>query len=1399
VPVQGRLTPEYDPDPTPAPAWHAPLANAPPYRPPAPAPAFHGGIPQSPFHEALHEAHQRVVQAQHALPKQPTPYIPRVPNPTPAQARAALTIARNSQRQALGPNASVQRIQQYQQELGQDPRQQEFLQTVEHMARALALHEGPRRDLAEAKPAPAPSGLGSLPIIGAARNYLSERGAEDIPAYVSVARALNPLEGPIQHKIGDTAQALYQDPIGTLRATATSVPPTLNALLTGTARLGWEATAEGKPGTAADQLVKSIERDATTRYGSSSAADIARMKKEGILPEILDASLLVGGPASAAGRVASRVVEKTGFGAADFARAAALREATTHALQTQDVAKLIETGRNLDPAGNPVPSLAPLTRAQGIRAALHESAAQPRPNLRTAPGNEEPSVVQGAAVRPQGRSSNLFRALGQTGLDNARRSHLQGSLRDVAQAQQDMHLNPHVPGAAFPVPYASQLALDTRRAEVAPLIQRGANAGHVPGAAFVGAARQQRIGTSYLKGDSVAARRAEGDPLQQSFNALLKQATPEQRKVLFFAKQGQLPLHDPQAATDWLKEIHDQAVAGSTLSSGKSIIPAADQRAGSSVARETGSVLKHIEKHGAGSVFTPEFKKLVETIPDERLTAPRDPGLSADSLVARRYLPQMHTLEAWAQRHPGDPAAEQTRAGVEQIRTLLQEGNELRSAAFKNGPRTAALHEYATQKFVTAKNLADEVARMHGLPTDRAYLEHTKTFELGARVHTIGTRTPGDFKQWHGELQKMGYHSTDANLILNGMLKNIRNDHNMRFVKAWHSRYNVAPSGLTGPEVQRWLKDTGHNPRDWTVLHPGKLRESIADQMNAEHMPHLGLDVHAHAQSMANLVDQAMHVAPADTTKGAGAYPTAAVNELRGVFAKPGLPGRLLGRAKAMLSKEMLGLSLPWMTTMSTVTYPAQSLFGGAGAIALREAHAWYHGMSAADKAHVDAAFGVDSRFQPATHGITSERLGATAPKAFEGFARTMQVAKANPFVKQLARMRPDEMILRIERTPRRYARINVAYKGVKTQALREILREAKGAAAAQSKFQLATQRLLHFGRRPAQDYLDAAMKNQRFVEENARRLNNLLGEWKNTTQFERNVLNRMVLFYPWVRYSVKLATQTLPRDHPLAYGLALKYGTIQHEYLRELLGTDPTPGNVYLGPEQPQTKPENRKWSTVGIRQANPLLNTVMDLVSGTPSQAVGALPPYMSSLVEWAVNRNLFTDKALKGGEKGEPEVKSGRPQLLPFLLNQDVVQPISPLREANKIATEGRPQAADSLFGSRPVQYGSKTMAKIDQEAAARSKEGVLGQVLGGLLPLAPHSDQGKLAAKIRAETRAGSEQRSKERKEGKATGTVSSDPIVRLQVKEAVEAAKRQQQDPIVRQQIKEAVEAAKAGR
>lgn len=90
----------------------------------------------------MHQARQRVAQTRIPTPKQPTPLIPRLANPTGAQTHAALGMIRESQQRAVGRNPTPAVARRYQQEVLHDPRQRGFLGTVAHYLAASRRESG---------------------------------------------------------------------------------------------------------------------------------------------------------------------------------------------------------------------------------------------------------------------------------------------------------------------------------------------------------------------------------------------------------------------------------------------------------------------------------------------------------------------------------------------------------------------------------------------------------------------------------------------------------------------------------------------------------------------------------------------------------------------------------------------------------------------------------------------------------------------------------------------------------------------------------------------------------------------------------------------------------------------------------------------------------------------------------------------------------------------------------------------------------------------------------------------------------------------------------------------------------------------------------------------------------
>lgn len=1328
-------------------------------------PVFSGPLDQHPFFAAQREDAQRVARATiPAKPPSPPRTVPIRATPAPKAAVKAAPARAASPFTKLPANA-----------LAGSPK-------LAKAFRALPPEKGP---------APQHGGgiLGTLESIGGSIGKGTESVLHDVygqrgnggkgtggATIVAPGAALAGADvrnNLISNQLGGVGKALVNEPVGTVKHTVSSLPNLANSLAGEGLRLGEETglgamkkagfpipKGEGEPLKAVGEFGKSAVKSTAHIVGESQAESQKEAEKEGVAAKVLTFAPIAGGAGALAGRLAAKAVEGSGVGAAEFAAQSAARDAAIVAAKDAAMRDYL-TGGPEGAAWTKAP--AELSKVQKAKAFLHESAAEPRPNLRTAPGDEAVKVERGAAVRPQDRSPNLFRAMGQTGLDNARRTaQLRGLQRVADEREAFLKSYPDTEGDSVPVTYAQHLGNLTKQGEVTPLFQKGGL--RLPGSDFVGATKAQRMGTSYPGGDLRRAGQAARTTVRSDVQGALKDLSPVQRKLVVLAKEGHFPLHDPELAKRWLEEVSRQAKAGSIGEDGHSLIPMVHRMTGSDVGRTVDDALAHMNRNGPESVITPEFEKLVQAIPDERSVSGKDPILQQipDEVAARKYLPQQQTLDAWAKHELAQakvegrdphPDAQSTTDAVDQIHQKLEAGKVLRAnarttdnAAEGASMRDSAkdLHSQADNHFADAKNLADENARRQGMPTDRAYIQHQRTRGRENWLHTVGKRAAPDPKKWGSVLQRQGYRTTDPALIEDGILKSIRNKLATENIAKFDERFRVpgTPDGLTAKEAHALLLKKGLNPDHYEVAHLGKVFHGIADRtVGGADMLHLDLNPLDHARALGETVQKARGVDPADTTKGAQIYPTTALKELQGSLSGSALALRAYGQLKGRFSSLMLGTNPGWATTMAAVTYPSQALLGGARPWDFPATVKWYKALSESDKRSFDLQTGTDNPFR-STHEVQAEKIGSSAkalahhPKLDE-LVSTMKMMRESPIGKLLHDNRPDRIVLKLERIPRRYARIAVAVKHIKGIALDKVIEEAKGLGAAQSKLEKTMTRLQHVGRMPSDRYMQEILKSVPHMEEVAQRTSSMLGEWQKMTNFERNVASKIPLFYPWLRYSVNLAMKTLPTNHPLNYALAGQLGVLSREDMRRLLGTDTPVGKAPIGRAQSGSEPAERNFNWAGASQADPLLNQLTSILSGSPAGTVGVLPPFISAPIEWAMNRNTFTDKPLKNAEPyvyGQHE--EARPPFFGTMVAKGL-ESFAPGRAAQGITAKGRPQAANSLFGSAPMQYSPKTEQAIEEEAQEAKQDGLKTQVGKYAIPLLPHKEPGILSAKLKAQ--------------------------------------------------------------
>jgi hypothetical protein len=166
-------------------------------------------------------------------------------------------------------------------------------------------------------------------------------------------------------------------------------------------------------------------------------------------------------------------------------------------------------------------------------------------------------------------------------------------------------------------------------------------------------------------------------------------------------------------------------------------------------------------------------------------------------------------------------------------------------------------------------------------------------------------------------------------------------------------------------------------------------------------------------------------------------------------------------------------------------------------------------------------------------------------------------------------------------------------------------------------------------------------------LEKGAEAVNDFLGDYMTYTSKERRTLSRNIMFYGYLRFSLKFTFYTMPVKHPVMTSIIGQLGGINAREVRELLGGDELPwalGKLYW------TK--DNKLKEIDLSRANPFMNAITQakipekgVVRGLLQSAVGFLPPMLGTAANIAFAKSLYKDRAYKvNGESSARPNKDG-----------------------------------------------------------------------------------------------------------------------------------------------------------
>lgn len=1082
-----------------------------------------------------------------------------------------------------------------------------------------------------------------------------------------------------------TGQALIHDPVATALHTVGAIPGAASATVMAPLHIIGTAVT-GHP-VAALKEIAGLPGEALAPYAGLTqpggvAARAKQIEQQGDLPDLSLAAAAVGGGASLAGRGLSAAARGSRFGEAEFAATKLARERATVALQKAHttVAANRDEPVELPPMGKRGADLGQ-TRVQRAKSLVHEASSTDRPPRRygtdqTATPKVQPVGAPRATLVSRERSPNLFVSAAQTAVDRSRIAAQQGRLHRVVDAATRNHLSEHVP-------YASQLDTFTRPGEVVAKVRGGAITGRLGTTA-----RGQVASVNAAQQDLIRETQEENRVATQRGQAIVKTMNPAQRDVSTFVKEGTIPAHDPVAGMAWLGELERQIKQGRRGTGGRKDFVVADLggRNLSDNLRLIARVKAYVAKHGAGSVFNTDFERKVQALPTEAETAHRDPVLTPDTVMSKRIREQTDFLAQWAKDHPDHPEAPATAAAADQVRAQIEAGHVA---------RVAGDDKVADDKFSNAYNLQRQMALNHGLPTDLAYMPHVTTLGSSAKYFRADARAPADHRLNTGALKRVGHTVRDPELLFRARARNVANANMVRLVD--HIDHSaVGKDGMTAKQAEEFMRAQHLDPEHFGIFSTGTFKRDLTGREQLANDSNVNLDTDPEAQhgALSAAFDHASHTpnSPADSTAtGFKVYPRAMLREMQLGMTPAKL--RAMSRVKGQTSKLMLGLSPAWSLSMWPAYYMQGAAGGALSPLSWMEGARWRNSLSPAEERTVRIVTGIDSPVT-SSHGTTGVHGSNLAPPA--QITDAIHVLKSSPVGRLFAGKSPIEANMRFERLARVGSRTAVVYKDVKKEAVRQMIADSQGLMRSQDKVAQLTKRMSLLGRVPPERYMRAAMENQPAMEQMVAHVHNVLGEFHHMSRMERSTFNQVGMFYPWMRYSLKLAFHVLPAKHPLLTALGTYLGTLGEQDLTDLLGTTPALGTVYLGPQQPNTDPADRKFSEVGLHSVNPLMNSVMELIDASnPSKAIGSLPPYATTALDWLFGVDSFTGQPLKD-KTGEAETSPPNP--LKFAIGQ-TASALAPVRAVNAAVTGNAPQAADSVpfLGMADPMQNTKSLAK------------------------------------------------------------------------------------------------------
>ena len=702
----------------------------------------------------------------------------------------------------------------------------------------------------------------------------------------------------------------------------------------------------------------------------------------------------------------------------------------------------------------------------------------------------------------------------------------------------------------------------------------------------------------------------------------------------------------------------------------------------------------------------------------------RAEGLRAEAEAIRR-------TRAGEQTEPKQALArlERSRAAVveaERARTTARRRTEDSKAA----QRDLAARRRRGQELVDAEPVEAYIARTQEAAKEAGaeapgYFPSRKREQVRFSSFAAGgSKAVQPDRRYTGKLFREGREDASPTTYLQGVAQGIKRKYNWNLVADTFDAHTV-PWGRdkTITQLEDELVRRGVDPASVAFWNARRYREARSEWEKADG----SFDERAAGEEpVAAGVGEAVRQASIDggrlatapeafrSTRGWSIVPKALYDEVHADTKPSGPFARSLDVVKGKQARIMLGLSPAWLQFQVASNGLLTGLAGTGPLDMLKANVVWWRSLTDEQKAAVEPYVGVG----PFSDSYDQTRLGASTNagivNAYRAFKEHEFWHKPRKGGKSVRDLNPLDVLFRIDNAQNNAFRRAVLYSQVKRDAYERM----GGRIRAIQSDQDGLVRMLTLG---PQDAMQKVLRDPAALERHARHVNDFLGDYMTYTAKERRWLQRNIMFYGFLRHSLRLTFYTMPAKHPLLASVMGQLGRMQTEEVRRLLGGDELPwalGKFY--------SVKDGKLKSIDVSRSNPALNTITSMRG--PSSLVGLTPPLFVALANQAYSKSSFRQRAfrVRGETQGRKDSEySVEDRARVFA--EEILSLAAPYRAVKKATSTG-PEGDDSslLLGRRPTNYvRADIVAGINRDQARRPSSFV-DRLLLELAPLVPRDD-------------------------------------------------------------------------